>query len=319
MIELAKKSSSNDNISIIAVFFKDPQQIVSEYKAQHSINCTQMEYETNGVGSHFDDSLMARPAGEHELSAASADDHMDFGKATATSTASAATPPIGGDHADANAFFFGTKNNGGIDPLMDATPGYKSNGDGDRFSSTDANDIEHGLVDEHDDFGPETDVDATDDTAISPISSSVSRLSNAIVLAGTGRKAFGQVCDLESFAFPSAQQRYDFIEKASEDAGVTDGLQTNIVDDIVKKADADADFQHPFDDNRFVDHHFVSSTTTDVSAAAQGFGHFYDDEPELRNKMDFAEKEAYREWLHLCLFTKSRACAANCPCPFIRK
>lgn len=131
-----------------------------------------MEYETNGVGSHFDESLMARPTGEHELTATSSDDHMDFGKAMATSTASAVTPPIGA--TDSNAFFFGAKNNGDMDPLLNPQPGYKSNGGGNQFSSNESNDMEQGMVDEQDDFGPETDVDATDDTAISPISSSVS-------------------------------------------------------------------------------------------------------------------------------------------------
>lgn len=111
--------------------------------------------------------------------------------------------------------------------------------------------------------------------------------------------------------FVDLQQQYDFIEKGNEDVGVTDGLKTNIVDDIVKKSDDDIDFQHPYEDNRFVDNmneHFVNSTMADVNVA-QAHDHFYDDEPELRNKIDFAEKKEYRKlfsgtlWLH-CTQTK---------------
>lgn len=85
-----------------------------------------------------------------------------------------------------------------------------------------------------------------------------------------------------------------------DDAGVPDGLQTSIVDDIVKKPDDGVDFQHQpiqYEDNRFVDNmteHFVSSTTADVNVPT-AMDNFYDDEPELRNKMDFAEKKPYRE------------------------
>lgn len=125
-----------------------------------------MEYETNGVGSHFDDSLMAKQARERDTPSP---ERMEIGKASSTT---APTPPLG-EHEpalDGNDFFFGNKNNGDVNALVQ--PGYKSNGD--QFSSNDSNDIEHGIDNEHDDFGPETDVDATDDAAISPISSSVS-------------------------------------------------------------------------------------------------------------------------------------------------
>lgn len=123
-----------------------------------------MEYETNGVGSHFDDSLMAKQARERDTPSP---EHMEIGKASSTT---APTPPLGEREPAiaGNDFFFGNKNNGDVNALVQ--PGYKSNGD--QFSSNDSNDIEQGI--EHDDFGPETDVDATDDAAISPISSSVS-------------------------------------------------------------------------------------------------------------------------------------------------
>lgn len=154
------------------MFFKDPQQIVAEYKSRHStVNCSQMEYETNGVSVHYDDGLMAQPAENRD---SPSPDHLDYGKAS--STTSAPTPPIVAHEPaiDGSDFFLGTKNsNGDISGIVQSSYN-KSNGDGDQFSSNDSNNIEHGIDNEHDDFGPETDVDATDDAAISPISPSVS-------------------------------------------------------------------------------------------------------------------------------------------------
>lgn len=71
----------------------------------------------------------------------------------------------------------------------------------------------------------------------------------------------------------------------------------------VKKPDGNDSVQNPFEDNRFIDHvndHFMNS------AAANYFEHqnehFTDDEPELPNKIDFAEKEDYSEYLFIFYF-----------------
>lgn len=69
------------------------------------------------------------------------------------------------------------------------------------------------------------------------------------------------------------------------------------VEMLVKKPEENVNMQNPFEDNRFMDHvsdHFMNS------AAANHFEqqneHFEDDEPELPNKIDFAEKKVYGEY-----------------------
>lgn len=68
---------------------------------------------------------------------------------------------------ESNDFYFGKNPTEDFHPDINTEQSVRSNGDGDKFSSNDA------IDEEHDDFGPETDVDATDDNAISPISPSV--------------------------------------------------------------------------------------------------------------------------------------------------
>lgn len=67
----------------------------------------------------------------------------------------------------------------------------------------------------------------------------------------------------------------------------------------VKKPDENDSVQNPFEDNRFIDHHVNDHFMN--SAAANYFEqqneHFADDEPELPNKIDFAEKENYSEYI----------------------
>lgn len=66
---------------------------------------------------------------------------------------------------------------------------------------------------------------------------------------------------------------------------------------LVKKSEENDDIQHPFEDNRFVDHvsdHFVN--TAAANHFEQQNEHFEDDEPELPNKIDFAEKKDYRKF-----------------------
>lgn len=154
MIELAKKRSSNDNISVIAVFFKDPKQIITEYKSRDSNHQLQsMDFESaNGIVHHLDDVAMADECAT-KVETLTMDGHHDFyfGK-------------NGGGDGD------GSVGVGSDDDFhsnnINTEQSHRSNGDddGDKFSSNDA----------IDDFGPETDVDATDDNAISPISPSVS-------------------------------------------------------------------------------------------------------------------------------------------------
>lgn len=90
------------------------------------------------------------------------------------------------------------------------------------------------------------------------------------------------------------QKGYDFIEKVGDEMVSTDDHQMDISEMLVKKPEENENIAHPFEDNRFMDHvndHFVSS------AAANHFEqqneHFEDDEPELPNKIDFAEKKDY--------------------------
>lgn len=61
---------------------------------------------------------------------------------------------------------------------------------------------------------------------------------------------------------------------------------------LVKKSDNNDDIQHPFEDNRFMDHeHFTAA----ANHFEQQNEHYEDDEPELPNKIDFAEKKDYGE------------------------
>lgn len=137
VIDLAKKKS-NDNISVIAVFFKDPKQILAEYKARDSNQLvTSMDFESaNGC-------------------------HIDTVNAL-TANNECATKVVDTMAMETNEFYFG-KND---EDNYHTEGSIQSNGDGDKFSSHEA----------IDDFGPETDVDATDDNAISPISPSVSEI-----------------------------------------------------------------------------------------------------------------------------------------------
>ncbi|XP_031630592.1 uncharacterized protein LOC116345413 [Contarinia nasturtii] len=267
LIELAKKNSSSDNISVIVVFLKDPHQIIAEHKlVKATQEVTRMDFEsTNGCHHLVDDGLLAsNPSAMHETASSPDKMHVDFNKATVD---------VHHDAMDVNDFYFG-KNGSGIDAnAVDDVNEYhsniqtipstiKSNGDADKFSSNEIN-VGRSIDDDHDDFGPETDVDATDDNAISPMS-------------------------------PSG---YDYIERVGDGIATTDEHQVDISETLVKKPEEnDNNIQHSFDDNRFVDHvneHFVNA------AAANHFEqqneHFEDDEPELPNKIDFAEKKDYNE------------------------
>lgn len=146
VIEIAKRSSSTDNISVIAVFFKDPKQIITEYKSRNSNQLTTMDFESaNGL--HHLDEHVAMATNNTDCTTAKVVDALTM---------------------ESNDFYFGK--NGADDDFhanINTENSHRSNGDGDKFSSND-------VIHEHDDFGPETDVDATDDNAISPMTPTVS-------------------------------------------------------------------------------------------------------------------------------------------------
>lgn len=233
LIELAKKSSSSDNISVIAVFLKDPKQIVAEYKLHRSQQQTTMDFEsTNGL--HHDDALRAseqivtdasdnsqQSSLEHQFN--TIDDfkmHVDFKPAN--------------------------------EPVADVQSDYHHFGNnGDEGSAQQH--MEDITDEENDDFGPETDVDATDDAAISPLSPSVEV--NEVLLNNA----------LNADIKPNFDNGYDFIESAGN--AVMQSDLNNIVDeDILKKSnESDDDIHQIIDDNRFVDHVQDHLVTTSVA------------------------------------------------------
>lgn len=166
LIDLAKKNASSDNISIIVVFLKDPHQIVAEHK--QAVDATQqftrMDFENINGCHHMDDGLLATDPSVvvHDETPSPDKMHVDFNKSS----------DVHHDTIAANDFYFGK--NGNDDGFHANINTITSNGDGDKFASNDLSTVGRSIDDDHDDFGPETDVDATDDNAISPLSPSVS-------------------------------------------------------------------------------------------------------------------------------------------------
>ena len=162
LIELGKKNASTDNISVIVVFLKDPHQIIAEHKIIDATRITRMDFEnTNGLV-HLDDSCV------HNDETASPDKmHVDFNKTSDMQSHH--------DTMDANNFFFSKNNDDGFhsEIVNEISTSITSNGDGEKFVDNELN-VGRSIDDDHDDFGPETDVDATDENAISPLSPSVS-------------------------------------------------------------------------------------------------------------------------------------------------
>lgn len=168
LIELAKKKSSSDNISVIVVFLKDPHQIVAEHKLVDALPITRMDFESTNGCHQFDDGLLASNRSVNDETPSPDKMHVDFNKAT-----------VDVHHhdpmMDANDFYFGKNGEDEFHANINTIPSsITSNGDGDKLSSNELNDVGRSIDDDHDDFGPETDVDATDDNAISPLSPSVS-------------------------------------------------------------------------------------------------------------------------------------------------
>lgn len=106
---------------------------------------------------------------------------------------------------------------------------------------------------------------------------------------------------------------YGFIEKVSDSTVSANDQEIDISDEMhVKKPEENDSVQNPFEDNRFIDHvndHFMNSAAAAEAVATNYFEqqheHFADDEPELPNKIDFAEKENYSEYMFfLCSFSR---------------
>lgn len=114
----------------------------------------------------------------------------------------------------------------------------------------------------------------------------------------------------------SNQKGYDFIEKVSDSTVSANDHEIEISDEMhVKKPDENDSVQNPFEDNRFIDHvndHFMNSASA-ANYFEQQNEHFADDEPELPNKIDFAEKENYSKY-SFCLC--SSMIIANIPLTF---
>lgn len=186
MIELAKKNSSSDNISVIVVFLKDPHQIVAEHKLVDATPVTRMDFESTNGCHQYDDGLLASNRSVNDETPSPDKLHVDFNKAT--------VDVHHHDPMDANDFYFGKNGDGDFHGSINTIPsGITSNGDADKLSSTEMH-VGRSIDDDHDDFGPETDVDATDDNAISPLSPSVSSLKLLFFLG------FFKVCQTQCLA-----------------------------------------------------------------------------------------------------------------------
>lgn len=144
LIDLGKRSSSTDNISVIVIFLKDPNLIVSEYnnrKTKHDLIHYKMDFEnTNGHSGLVGDSSTTTPSSEH-LNAL--DDYQTHVQQSID---------LKGDHHNSQ-FIFGNPT-GNFMSNETANVQIKSNGDGHHSNFDDS---------EPEDDGPETDVDATDD------------------------------------------------------------------------------------------------------------------------------------------------------------
>lgn len=165
LIELSKKNASTDNISVIVVFLKDPHQIIAEHKTADATQVTRMDFESTNGCHHLDEGISI---GAHDETPSTDKIHADFNKSA----------DMHHDAMDANDFYF-VKNGNASEyhaNNMNTIPSSftsNGNGDGEKFTSNELH-VGRSIDDDHDDFGPETDVDATDDNAISPLSPSVS-------------------------------------------------------------------------------------------------------------------------------------------------
>lgn len=125
-----------------------------------------MDFESTNGCHQYDDGLLA--SNRSDATPSPDKMHVDFNKAT-----------VDVHHHDpmhdANDFYFGKNGDAEYHGNINTIPSsITSNGDGGDKLSTNELNVGRSIDDDHDDFGPETDVDATDDNAISPLSPSVS-------------------------------------------------------------------------------------------------------------------------------------------------
>lgn len=196
---------------MIVVFLKDPHQIVAEHKLVDAAPVTRMDFESTNGCHQYDDGLIASNRSVNDETPSPDKMHVDFNKATVDVHHH---DPL----MDANDFYFGKNGNDEFHANINTIPSsITSNGDGDKLSSTELN-VGRSIDDDHDDFGPETDVDATDDNAISPLSPSVSTLS--IYFAGYFFFSFFfasliHLSILNQHIFASSKSRFHLKLKAS--------------------------------------------------------------------------------------------------------
>lgn len=247
---------------MIVVFFKDPKQILLEYKARR------MEFENGTNGCHglapeqLIDGRDATPSPDsHLMAGIETKVHVDLKQPAA-------------DHPE---FYFGNGDgNGDLHSAAEtiASSETASNGD-DKLS-------DHHFTadnDEHDDFGPETDVDATDE-ALSP----VDQASGVFISSEVNVHASNDYD--ERFG-------YQFIEKAAENDDMAAERVEHLVDETLKKNENDFidDVQNRFiEDNRLADSE-LSHEHSEPRAPYQRMSD--EDEMELNDKIDFSEKKEY--------------------------
>lgn len=139
------------------MFLKDPHQIIAEYKLADKTQVARMDFESTNGCHHLDDGMLpSDPSAVVVLDDTPSPDkmHVDFKPSEAQ--------PI-------DDFYFGKNGEAEYHSPINTLPSsITSNGDAEKLH------VARSIDDDHDDFGPETDVDATDDNAISPLSPSVS-------------------------------------------------------------------------------------------------------------------------------------------------
>lgn len=290
---------------MIVVFFKDPHQIISEYEA--------MDFEsTNGCHQLNDGNILAHHADHH-------DEHHDVQQASAPIDSHFVPEEFkmhvdvlkhemlsheAQSHAD---YLYGNGGstedvggaNGGAD-CYHSSVDIKSNGNG--KGSAHEMDVDDDVDDDedeaHDDFGPETDVDATDDAAISPLTPADA--TNDLLVYN----------ELNANAAANYHSDYAFIEKPATDivSAVVhgNGNGDDFAEELVKKESDDSNdvhnvhvdlHSHQFDDNRFMEDNVARQQE---AAELEEYGRDVstpDEDSEaaelLRNKIDFSEKKEY--------------------------
>lgn len=204
--------------------------------------------------------------------------------------------PISNEHVHQQShsgFIFGNGDNGNLNGGTTITKTSNGGGSGgshgpllmDGFSGHSAHD---------NDFGPETDVDATDDAAISPLSSGSHSNDNIVNVSElNAENIVGK--------YTGNGNEYDFIEKSNENLLASNPFGSS--EHVLKKDNVEFNDEHePFgisnnnnhhhyEDNRFLDESIPISR--DHYGAADGDEDDFDHQQQIRNKIDFSEKKEY--------------------------